>query len=267
MSKDAVESLRLNLGDLDAVLASLTAEEWTAPSACEGWRVQDVVAHMNSSAKMMTGRQTPPAIEGDPPGAESMAELLIDEQKGWGWEQVYGEYLELGEPFLGALAGMQEEPVASAEANLGDLGMHPTHILANAFAFDTYCHLRHDICGSDTSIDRDLPPADDLRLRPGIDWMLAGLPQMCAADLAPVATGSVQLNLTGPGGGTWVIGAVGDGGLTTVTEGQGDAAATVTSTAHDFYSWATKRSDWRNACEVTGDEALATAVLDATNVI
>lgn len=268
MSKDAVESLRANLDDVRSVLATLTADEWRAPSACAGWRVQDVVAHMNSSAKLMTGRQAPPAVEGDRPGAETMAELLIEEQKAWAWEQVHEEFEELGEPFLAALQGMQDEPVASAEADLGDLGVHPTHILANAFAFDTYCHLRHDILGPETSVDRPLAEGDDIRLRPGIDWMLAGLPQMCRDALAPVATGTVELTLTGPGGGVWTIGPVGDDGLVHVGEGSAvDADATVSSSAHDFYSWATKRSDWRAACAVSGDEGLAAGVLDAVNVI
>jgi uncharacterized protein (TIGR03083 family) len=267
MSTDAVESLRANLDDLTEVLASLSPEEWESPSACPGWRVQDVVAHMNSSAKMMTGRQAPPAVEGPPPGAEGMAELLIDEQKLWDWRQVYGEYQELGDPFMAALAAMQDEPVASAEVNLGDLGMHPTHILANAFAFDAYCHLRYDICGPTTGVDRDLSDANDIRLRPGIDWMVAGLPQMCAAQLAPVASGAVELELTGPGGGTWVLGAVGDGGLIPITEGAGQADASVRSSAHAFYSWATTRSDWHESCQVSGDETLAAAVLDAINVI
>lgn len=267
MSSDAVESLALNIDDLRGVLETLAPEEWESSSACEGWRVQDVVAHMNSSAKLMTGNQAPPAIEGDRPGAESMAELLIEEQKAWRWEQVYAEFQEYTHGFLAALGAMQEEPVASTEADLGDLGTHPTHLLANAFAFDSYCHLRHDILGPATSIDRSVPDADDLRLRPGIDWMLAGLPQMCAEALAPVAVAPVQLELTGPGGGTWVLGAVADDGLITVTEGPGDSVATVTSTAHDFYSWATRRSDWRASCTVTGDEAGAAAYLDAINVI
>ncbi|MFN3218561.1 MAG: hypothetical protein ACE367_18855 [Acidimicrobiales bacterium] len=43
--------------------------------------------------------------------------------------------------------------------------------------------------------------------------------------------------------------------------------ATVSSSAHDFVSWATRLSDWRDTCTVTGDEALAAGVVDAINVI
>ncbi|MGH9042262.1 MAG: maleylpyruvate isomerase family mycothiol-dependent enzyme [Acidimicrobiia bacterium] len=34
--------------DLTAFLATLTAEQWDAPTLCTGWRVRDVVAHMIS---------------------------------------------------------------------------------------------------------------------------------------------------------------------------------------------------------------------------
>ena len=79
MSADAVEGLRINIDELRGVLDSLSADEWQAPSACAGWRIQDVVAHMNSSAKLMTGNATPPAVDGDLPGAEDMAELVSDD--------------------------------------------------------------------------------------------------------------------------------------------------------------------------------------------
>jgi uncharacterized protein (TIGR03083 family) len=271
MSADAVEGLRINIDELRGVLDSLSADEWQAPSACAGWRIQDVVAHMNSSAKLMTGNATPPAVDGDLPGAEDMAELLIADAKTWPWTKVREEFDTYTDGFLAALEAMQAEPIASTEANLGDLGIHPTHILANAFCFDTYCHLRHDIVGPLAGVDRELPKPTDLHIRPGVDWMLAGLPQMCTAELAPVATASIRLELTGPGGGTWVLGAVGDDGLVTVAEvdaaAETDTVATVSSSAHDFVSWATKRSDWRDTCTVAGDETLAAGVLDAINII
>jgi uncharacterized protein (TIGR03083 family) len=271
MSADAVEGLRINIDELRGVLDTLSAEEWEAPSACDGWRIQDVVAHMNSSAKLMTGNAAPPAVDGDLPGAEDMAELLIADAKTWPWTKVREEFDTYTDGFLAALEAMQAEPIASAEANLGDLGVHPTHILANAFCFDTYCHLRHDMVGPATGVDRALPEPTDLHIRPGVDWMLAGLPQMCTAALAPVATAPIRLELTGPGGGTWVLGAVGDDGLVTVAEvdaaAETDTDATVSSSAHDFVSWATKRSAWSDACTVTGDEALAAGVLDAINII
>jgi hypothetical protein len=53
-----------------------------------------------------------------------------------------------------------------------------------------------------------------------------------------------------------------------VTEGaDARAAATVRSTSHDFVVWGTKRRPWQDFVELEGDEAYATAVLDAVKII
>ncbi|OHV06659.1 maleylpyruvate isomerase family mycothiol-dependent enzyme [Mycobacterium talmoniae] len=43
-----MEMARAERGDLAAFLATLSPEQWTAPSLCAGWTVKDVVAHMIS---------------------------------------------------------------------------------------------------------------------------------------------------------------------------------------------------------------------------
>ena len=49
MTRAAIDALRTERALLLDVLHSLTDAEWEAPSACAGWRVQDVVAHQASS--------------------------------------------------------------------------------------------------------------------------------------------------------------------------------------------------------------------------
>ena len=46
--KSLKEMARDERADLAAFLATLTPEEWAAPSLCDGWSVKDVVAHMVS---------------------------------------------------------------------------------------------------------------------------------------------------------------------------------------------------------------------------
>jgi uncharacterized protein (TIGR03083 family) len=41
--------------DLAGLLASLSPEQWDAPTLCEAWRVRDVVAHMFSYDELSTG--------------------------------------------------------------------------------------------------------------------------------------------------------------------------------------------------------------------
>jgi hypothetical protein len=142
---------------------------------------------------------------------------------------------------------------------LGNLGSHPMHILGNAIVFDHYCHLRHDI-GAAVARAADLP-RDPAALGAAVEWMLAGLPQMCADALAACTVG---VNLTFADlGTTWAVAPGTDGW--TARERAVDGLATVTTTAHDFVSWGTKRADWR-AMGVVADGAVA-ATLDACNVI
>ena len=45
-SINVINALRANHDDLQEFFNSLTEEEWKMSSACEGWRVQDVFAHV-----------------------------------------------------------------------------------------------------------------------------------------------------------------------------------------------------------------------------
>ena len=45
---DGLEMATAERTDLADFLATLTPEQWEAPSLCEGWRVRDVVAHVMS---------------------------------------------------------------------------------------------------------------------------------------------------------------------------------------------------------------------------
>lgn len=45
---DVMELARAERADLAELLATLTPQQWQAPSLCEGWRVRDVVAHVLS---------------------------------------------------------------------------------------------------------------------------------------------------------------------------------------------------------------------------
>jgi hypothetical protein len=94
--------------------------------------------------------------------------------------------------------------------------------------------------------------------------MLTGLPQM-QPGLHNELDGAIELVLTGEGGGSWLISR--DRDSIAVAPGGGDAAATVTSSAHDFVLWGTKRTPWRDACTVEGDSGVAEKFLDALNIV
>jgi hypothetical protein len=228
--------------------------------------VQDVFTHMASTFQLLAAPGT--LDGGTSPDAEENAEVPVQARRQWSSSDVVEAYEHWSTAGIAGLTAMQESPTAETVVPLGNLGRHPLHLLANALVFDHYCHLRHDVVEPGGPVQRAPLPSDDLRLRPTLTWMLAGLPQMCAERLS-IVDRPVLLTFDGPGGGRWVMRPSADDGLVVIEQGTDDSvAAAVTSAAHDFVQWGTKRRDWR-ACNVRveGDEAYASRVLDAVNVI
>lgn len=267
MSKEGFEGARLSLQDFLEVFASLDASEWEAPSACEGWRVQEVAAHISSNLKEMIEPSPPPDEPPPPMKAEEAMEALVAPRRDWSWDVVRDELQRYAEPALAVFGAMQEEPTASTEMPLLDLGTYPTHMLADAFAFDLFCHLRNDILAPRGPVRREVTPADAARLAPAVGWMLAGLPQMCGATLGDL-DGAISLDLTGAAPSTWMItGRAGEWTVESADGPAGPARATIRSDAADFILWGTRREEWRPLVHLGGDTALATTFLDRLNII
>jgi uncharacterized protein (TIGR03083 family) len=250
-------------GEYSEVAQSLRPEEWSADSLCPGWSVKDLVAHTSSNFHVLV---EPPKAAEPVPGlnAERAQDLLVDERRPWTPEQVLAEFEEYRQSALDVLAAMQEEPLADQSLALHELGTYPMPALADAFAFDLYCHLRVDLLAPTGPVRRRLPAADAERLAPGIGWMLTGLPQMCPS-VAVVLDRPIGLRLTGPGGGDYTMAPAPDRPV--VTEGITDVAAVAISPAHEFVLWGTKRADWRSSTTIEGDRHYAAAVLDAINIV
>lgn len=263
MSQAAVDAVELSVGDLRAVLGTLDDADWAAPSGCAGWRVQDLVAHLSSNLK---GLVEPPPAQEPPPGlkAEQLMELLVEPRKAWAPGQVHEEFERYAGPAVATLRAMQDEPVASNPVTLAELGTWPAHQLAEAFAFDVYCHLRSDLLAPRGPLRRSVPDPDDGRLGPVITWMLLGLPQMCATALAFLDR-PVALRLDGPGGGTWTV--VPGPERLGIADGAEGAAVTLRSTSAEFVDWGTCRTAWRDHVTLDGDEDLGTRFCDALDII
>ena len=150
--------------------------------------MHEAVAHMTSNMKLFVDPDPMPEPEpgADPLGAEEIAEMLLVQRRNWSHEQILAEYDAVLDGFLAALGTFQDEPMASTVTDLGELGEHPMHIFSNMFAFDHYCHLRIDMLAPGGALERDVAPADDLRVLPGIEWMFAGLPAMCRETMGVV---------------------------------------------------------------------------------
>ena len=267
MSERGLEALRVEREEVLAVARSLTADEWSQPSDCDGWRVQDVINHMaNVFRNFVDPGANAPAIPGQ---TEATQDAQVDACRGWDSNRVLDDYEQTSAKGLEAIAGFVTGPMADTVVPLDDLGSHPLHRLANALAFDHFCHLRNDILRPNGPIERPVPPSDDLRVGAVIEWLLPGVPQMSPPALAEALERPVALRLTGPGGGEWTLQRTAEG-APEVVEGLGGAspvAATVTSPATEFVLWATHRRPWREReVSLDGDVDLATRVLDAVHV-
>ncbi len=264
MSTLGVEGLRAERDTTLTIAKSLTDEEWNAPSDCAGWTVRDVIAHMASVLHGVVDPSMMPDLTG---GTESGMEAPVAERRGWTIEEVLAEYETYSGQVADLGATLQDPPMSDTLLPMGDLGTHPMAIMPSTFLFDNYCHLRNDILKPNGPIERGAPAADEKRLAPTIEWMLAGLPWMCAEKLTFVDR-PITLTLTGAGGGAWSIGPGGDDGRVLVSEGAApDAVATVTSDTHDFVVWGTQRRPWKSLTTVEGDAAYAARILDAFKII
>jgi uncharacterized protein (TIGR03083 family) len=263
MSAAGLAASRLLAEEYSDVAGSLRPEEWSAASLCPGWSVKDLVAHTGSNFRVLA--EPPPPAE-PVPGltAERAQDLLVDERRPWTADAVLAELEQYRQPALDVLAAMQEEPLASQSLTLHELGTYPMPALADAFAFDLYCHLRVDLLAPTGPVRRELPAADDERLAPGIGWMLTGLPQMCPP-VAAILERPIGLRLTGPGGGAYTLAPAADRPV--VTEGIASVAAVATSATDAFVLWGTKRADWRSSTTIDGDRDYAAAVLDMINIV
>jgi uncharacterized protein (TIGR03083 family) len=264
MSTLGVEGLRAERDATLTIAQSLSEDEWNAPSDCDGWAVRDVIAHMASILHGVVDPSVMPDLTG---GTENGMEAPVADRRAWTVEEVLAEYETYSGQVADLAATLQDPPLSETLLPMGDLGTHPMAIMPSTFLFDNYCHLRNDILEPNGPIARPEPARDDMRLAPTIEWMLAGLPWMCAEKLTFVDR-PITLALTGVGGGTWSIGPGGEDGRVLVSEGVvAGSVATVTSDTHDFVVWGTQRRPWSTLTTIQGDADYSARVLDVFKII
>jgi uncharacterized protein (TIGR03083 family) len=261
-----VYAARKLIDQVSELVESLTPQEWQQPSGCVGWRVQDVIAHLGSGAHQTV---EPPNVDERATNAgtaEQQMEAMVLARRTQTSEEIKREYLDYAARSVDLMTGLQSEPVASTPVPILDLGTYPTHIFPDIVAFDHYCHLYVDVLAPFGPIDRTAPPAENEVLRPAIGWMLLGLPQMQGRDLDVLQT-PLALELTGPGGGRWVLSPAGSDARIQVRESDEACPASVRSGAADFIRWATGRAPWRQLAKLSGDVTAAEPFLDRLNII
>jgi uncharacterized protein (TIGR03083 family) len=248
------------------IVPLVDGEQWDLPSACPGWRVIDVIAHLAALAHEAVD---PPAADPAwPKNRERYHDLRVNERRGRSHSEVLGEWRRFTPQQLKSLEPGQDMPQADEPVVVAGLGTYPRHLLANTMAFNVLCHLRYDLLAPGGPLPFTLPEPDDELVAPAVEFMLAGIPQMQGHDLDATVTEPLVFDFTGPGAMTVTVHPVQgrpDGRLTVAPGADGDVR--IRSAATDFILWGTTRKPWREYCEITGDASAAEPFLDRLNIV
>ncbi|WP_055477128.1 maleylpyruvate isomerase N-terminal domain-containing protein [Gordonia sp. HS-NH1] len=265
MSDAGLTAAKALVNDTLSLLDRLTPADWTADSACHGWRVHDVVTHMGFFFNFIAD---PDLVFPDNPSGKSerLNDAAVRERADWTSEQAVDYYRSQSEAGLATLAALQGEDLRDQPLDMLDLGTYRLHQLSDAVAFDHLVHLTSDLLqpfGPLDSAEVSVSAAID----PAIDWMIAGLPQMNGAALHPTLTRPVGLHLTGATDRSFVVDRDTAGTIVTVRETDDLPSDVATSSATDFLRWGTTRGAWRSAVTVNGDRQHVARVLDAIDIV
>ena len=266
MSDNALRGARALVADMLGLIETLQESEWEAQSACRGWRVQDLIAHLAGFFTMLAepaaGKPLTPSDS-----AEAVNEEVVAARRRCTAAQVRQKYQESSQRALEALARLENPAVASRLTCMGDIGSYPLCALSEAVCFDHLCHLVHDLLAPAGPLQRTRPPLDAVRLAPALDWMLRGLPTMSGPDLAAVLDRPVVLELSGPGGRRVRIAHDDTSGVCITPAPTVDDDDLVRSEGVAFLAWATHRMPWHDVVRLHGDETRLGRVLDRIRVV
>ncbi len=266
MSKAGLNGMQLATADMVTVARSLTADEWEAPSAAAGWSVHDVVSHAGNLLGVLMDGVNGSLVVPEGMGIEALNDVQVTEHRGEDPRKTV-DFLEAQlAKAIAVFTPLQDEPYASQESQLIDLGSYPLHAIVDMFTFDFTTHLRFDILAPRGPIERSIEPLGEALLGPAVSWLLAGIPKM-QPGLWRHLHGPVGLVVEGPAATSVVLSPTEGAIVVTTTDHEPSAQlATVYSTTTDFLAWSTTRLPWRDLVKVEGDDDLAANFLDALNL-
>ena len=259
MTPDRRAAFTAERAEMLAFCATLAPAEWRMNSLAEGWRVQDVVAHLGTGCHAPFSPGLTKLMRGN--DIERANDAMVDSRRDWSSADVLAEYRRWSRVFGAVVGGLGRTPLAGVEASLAELGKFPVRILLSALVFDQHTHLRHDMA---PALGRPAPGTDANRMAVVLEWMMAVLSNQLRAQQLSFLDRPLSITLIGPGGGTW---RVAPDGSVTVGATQ-PAASEITGVAGEFPHWGTARTRWRDAdVSIGGDADYAAAFLDTVDIV
>jgi uncharacterized protein (TIGR03083 family) len=218
------------------ICKGLDHSDFQKESGCAGWSLQDLVAHMGALFRMIVDPSALAELTGIP--TERAQDVLVENRRSWGPDQVVADYESVSSEALERLAGLVGQEF---ELPLGDLGTYSADLLVNAYTFDHYTHIRADMFGPRGPLGGPAPVSDELHLVPTIDWPEAAIVQQ-NADIVSAMNGAVEMSLHGPGARSIVV-------------GSGEPVASISCDTKAFVLMITNRASWEQAgVMAVGDE-------------
>jgi uncharacterized protein (TIGR03083 family) len=240
----AIAALEADRNELLRIGTTLDESGWQAPSGCPGWSVQDLVSHMGALFWAVVDPSVLPDTTGF--GTEAAQEVYVQARRSRRAAEVLDDYAAVSEKAIAALAGFAD---ADFEVPLGDLGTYPAAVLPSAFCFDHYTHIRADLFAPRGPLSGPLPPADELRLQPTLEWIEAALPQQNRS-LVDGLAGTAEIVITGTAARVIRLGSP-----------DGPISARVSSDADACVRWITQRASWEDVRALAeGDDAILAAI-------
>lgn len=268
MTIEAVEALRNEVGAVVTFCERFATRTWSDPSRAASWSTKDVIIHL---AALFQQLADPCGVPVDPALGEHSVDLAVESRRLLLPHEVLEAYVSQSEAALAILASMQHPTVADEVVDMSVLGSHPRHLLANAYAFDHHCHVRHDL-GLDSSAEWPAGSDPEALTRAAVDWMMAAAPQMCD-HLFRQLDGTVELAV---GGTTWLVTCRLHSAATIERVAPGErptpdtrpsAVARIETRADHFTLWGTQRVPaYRLDVATSGDARLARRILHGLRI-
>ena len=113
MTEPLIASFEAVWGDIVSLCSNLTDDQWALPTDCPGWSVQDNVAHMIGTERMLLGEQPEAPPVGDAPHLRNdigkANDQWIESYRSRSGNEVLGEFRAITERRLAALRAMTTE--------------------------------------------------------------------------------------------------------------------------------------------------------------
>src|SRR5882757_2049588 len=117
VSLDRAGALRREHAEIVRFCRQLGDEEWRAPSAAPGWRVQDVVAHLGGSCPAIF---TPTSLKLlASKDIERTNDELVARRRDWAPARILAEFEQWGRRLATLAGGLSRTPVAALPLPLG----------------------------------------------------------------------------------------------------------------------------------------------------